>query len=185
MSKVVPGKTPQVSLRNTSTMIDLASSSFEHAHYQGVMAVYATPSHDRLVHIQPGDQAVTDFVRCSYLGLDNHPDILDGARKAIANGYALAAVTGTDAYREAATKIFVTGSFWCGSVAMVASNFAVAGIDPVEPAAMTGASEPARRFASASMRRSRRSADSMAPRSARSAGQYSRAIFRKRSDSCQ
>ncbi len=88
MSKVVPGKTPQVSLRNTSTMIDLASSSFEHAHYQGVMAVYATPSHDRLVHIQPGDQAVTDFVRCSYLGLDNHPNILDGARKAIANSRA-------------------------------------------------------------------------------------------------
>ena len=42
--------------------------------------------------------------------------------KAIANGYALAAVTGTDAYREAATKIFVTGSFWCGSVAMAAAR---------------------------------------------------------------
>lgn len=42
--------------------------------------------------------------------------------KAIANGYALAAVTGTDAYRDAATKIFVTGSFWCGAVAMAAAR---------------------------------------------------------------
>jgi glutamate-1-semialdehyde 2,1-aminomutase len=42
--------------------------------------------------------------------------------KAIANGYALAAVTGNDRFREAATKIFVTGSFWCGTVAMAAAR---------------------------------------------------------------
>ena len=40
--------------------------------------------------------------------------------KAIANGYALAAVTGTDRYRDAAGGIFVTGSFWMGAVDMAA-----------------------------------------------------------------
>jgi glutamate-1-semialdehyde 2,1-aminomutase len=42
--------------------------------------------------------------------------------KAIANGHALAAVTGNDCFREAATKVFVTGSFWCGTVAMAAAR---------------------------------------------------------------
>lgn len=41
--------------------------------------------------------------------------------KAIANGHALAAVTGTDALRDAATRIFTTGSFWAGGVAMAAA----------------------------------------------------------------
>ncbi len=41
--------------------------------------------------------------------------------KAIANGYPLAAVTGTDAVREAATKVFLTGSFWMNAVPMAAS----------------------------------------------------------------
>ncbi len=53
----------------------------------------------------------------------------------------------------------------CGSLAMVSSSLAVAGIEPVEPAAITGASLPASRLASASISRSRRSAASMAPRS--------------------
>jgi glutamate-1-semialdehyde 2,1-aminomutase len=41
--------------------------------------------------------------------------------KAIANGHALAAVTGSDALRDAATRIFTTGSFWSGGVAMAAA----------------------------------------------------------------
>lgn len=41
--------------------------------------------------------------------------------KAIANGRALAAVTGNDRFREGATKIFTTGSFWTASIAMAAS----------------------------------------------------------------
>jgi glutamate-1-semialdehyde 2,1-aminomutase len=40
--------------------------------------------------------------------------------KAIANGHALAAVTGAGRWRDAAASIFVTGSFWCGAVAMAA-----------------------------------------------------------------
>ena len=42
--------------------------------------------------------------------------------KAIANGYALAAVTGNDRFREPATRVFLTGSFWCGAVAMAAAR---------------------------------------------------------------
>lgn len=41
--------------------------------------------------------------------------------KAIANGHALAAVTGADHLREAAASIYTTGSFWCGAVAMAAA----------------------------------------------------------------
>ncbi|MEZ2299721.1 aminotransferase class III-fold pyridoxal phosphate-dependent enzyme [Variovorax sp. RCC_210] len=47
------------------------------------------------------------------------PD-LSAWSKSIANGYALAAVTGVDALREAATRIYTTGSFWSGGVAMAA-----------------------------------------------------------------
>jgi glutamate-1-semialdehyde 2,1-aminomutase len=41
--------------------------------------------------------------------------------KAIANGHALAAVTGGDAFRDAATRIYTTGSFWCAAVPMAAA----------------------------------------------------------------
>ncbi|TWG91785.1 glutamate-1-semialdehyde 2,1-aminomutase [Mesorhizobium sp. J18] len=41
--------------------------------------------------------------------------------KAIANGRALAAVTGNDRFRKAAASIFTTGSFWTAGVAMAAS----------------------------------------------------------------
>ena len=41
--------------------------------------------------------------------------------KAIANGYTLAAVTGSDRFRDAAASVFMTGSFWCGAASMAAS----------------------------------------------------------------
>ncbi len=47
------------------------------------------------------------------------PD-LSAWSKAIANGYPLAAVTGADRFREAAAKVFSTGSFWTASVPMAA-----------------------------------------------------------------
>jgi glutamate-1-semialdehyde 2,1-aminomutase len=55
----------------------------------------------------------------SWHALGVEPDLAAWS-KAIANGYPLAAVTGKDAYREAASNLFVTGSFWCGGVAMAA-----------------------------------------------------------------
>lgn len=48
------------------------------------------------------------------------PD-LSAWSKAIANGHALGAVTGNDRFREGATKIFTTGSFWTAGVAMAAA----------------------------------------------------------------
>lgn len=56
----------------------------------------------------------------SWEPLGVRPD-LSAFSKAIANGYPLAAVTGVDRFREAATKIYVTGSFWYGAVAMAAA----------------------------------------------------------------
>jgi glutamate-1-semialdehyde 2,1-aminomutase len=55
----------------------------------------------------------------SWEPLGVQPDLTPWS-KSIANGYPLAAVTGTDRYRDAAGGIFVTGSFWMGAVAMAA-----------------------------------------------------------------
>src|SRR5206468_11933750 len=60
-------------------------------------------------------------IRGSWESLGVSPELCAWS-KAIANGYALAAVTGNDRFREAATKVFVTGSFWCGTVAMAAAR---------------------------------------------------------------
>ena len=48
------------------------------------------------------------------------PD-LSAWSKAIGNGHALAAVTGNDAFRAAASQVFTTGSFWCSAVSMAAA----------------------------------------------------------------
>ena len=48
------------------------------------------------------------------------PD-LSAYSKAIANGHALSAVAGNEKFRDAASQIFVTGSFWYGGAAMAAS----------------------------------------------------------------
>jgi glutamate-1-semialdehyde 2,1-aminomutase len=58
------------------------------------------------------------------------PD-LSAWSKAIANGYALAAVTGNERFRKAASQLYATGSFWCGAVSMAA---ALATLDVLEQA---------------------------------------------------
>ncbi len=58
--------------------------------------------------------------RGSWEALGVRPD-LSAWSKAIANGYPLAFVAGTDALREAARSVYSTGSFWCGSVSMAAA----------------------------------------------------------------
>jgi glutamate-1-semialdehyde 2,1-aminomutase len=60
-------------------------------------------------------------IRGSWEAFGVRPDLCAWS-KAIANGHALAAVTGNNRFRDAATKIFVTGSFWCGTVAMAAAR---------------------------------------------------------------
>ncbi len=52
------------------------------------------------------------------------PD-LSAYSKAIANGYALAAVAGNDKFREGVRQVFNTGSFWFAAVSMAASVAAI------------------------------------------------------------
>jgi glutamate-1-semialdehyde 2,1-aminomutase len=67
-------------------------------------------------------------LRGSWDLLGIQPD-LSAWSKAIANGYALSAVTGNDRMRDAASRLFVTGSFWCSAVSMAA---AIATLDELE-----------------------------------------------------
>jgi glutamate-1-semialdehyde 2,1-aminomutase len=75
-----------------------------------------------------GAALILDDVRCGFrlhlggswepVGVD--PD-LSAWSKAIANGRALAAVLGNDAFRRGAQQVFVTGSFWFSAVPMAAA----------------------------------------------------------------
>lgn len=77
---------------------------------------------------QTGAALLLDDVRAGFrlhLGgswepLGIRPDLAAWS-KAIANGYALAAVTGADRFRDAATQVYTTGSFWCSSMSMAAA----------------------------------------------------------------
>ncbi|MBZ9739804.1 MULTISPECIES: aminotransferase class I/II-fold pyridoxal phosphate-dependent enzyme [unclassified Mesorhizobium] len=72
--------------RNTQGLIDKAGGHFAAARLEGLMAVYARPLAGRAVAISTGkdeERRVVDFVRCAYLGLDNHPDIVRGAIEAV------------------------------------------------------------------------------------------------------
>lgn len=69
--------------RNTSSLISSAALSFETAHIEGIMALYVQPNKGRTVKLPESGTNIVDFVRCSYLGLDNHPLILEGALQGI------------------------------------------------------------------------------------------------------
>ncbi|MEI8147190.1 MAG: aminotransferase class III-fold pyridoxal phosphate-dependent enzyme [Alphaproteobacteria bacterium] len=56
----------------------------------------------------------------SWESLGVRPD-LSAWSKAIANGYPLAALSGAERWREAASRVFTTGSFWCQAVPMAAA----------------------------------------------------------------
>jgi 8-amino-7-oxononanoate synthase len=79
----------QRQFRNTAAMISAAASNFDAAHYQGIMALYAMPLADRSVRLAHDGSTVVDFVRCSYLGLDNHPGIVAGAAQAVSEAGSL------------------------------------------------------------------------------------------------
>jgi len=111
---------------------DLAAivvSAFRHD--MGQPQQLPTPEFARRVRAlcdETGAALILDDVRAGFrlnLGgswetLDVRPD-LSAWSKAIANGHPLAAVTGGNRFREAATQVFTTGSFWCGSVPMAAA----------------------------------------------------------------
>jgi glutamate-1-semialdehyde 2,1-aminomutase len=75
-----------------------------------------------------GAALILDDVRCGFrlhLGSSWEPigvaPDLSAWSKAIANGYPLAAVLGSEAFRGGAERVFVTGSFWFSAVPMAAS----------------------------------------------------------------
>jgi len=82
-----------------------------------------------------GAALILDDVRCGFrLALGSSwepigvlPD-LSAWSKAIANGHALAAVLGNDRFRDGASKIFVTGSFWFAATAMAAGLATISAI---------------------------------------------------------
>lgn len=100
-------------------------------HVEGLNQQLVEPSFARHVR-RRCDEAdallILDDVRCGFrlayggswepLGV---PVDLSAWSKAIANGYPIAAVTGKDFLRDAASSIFITGSFWMNAIAMAAS----------------------------------------------------------------
>lgn len=100
-------------------------------HVEGLPNEDVLPEFARLVRRvcdEAGAVLVLDDVRCglrlhvggSWEPIGVKPD-LSAWSKAIANGYAIAAVVGVDSLREAASRVFLTGSFWTGAVSMAAA----------------------------------------------------------------
>jgi 8-amino-7-oxononanoate synthase len=81
------GGRPTGHFRNTAYVINESRAHFDAAHAAGLMAVRARATAGRAFALGMGpleDRArAIDFVRCSYLGLDNHPVIVAGAIEAI------------------------------------------------------------------------------------------------------
>jgi glutamate-1-semialdehyde 2,1-aminomutase len=79
---------------------------------------------------------ILDDVRCAFrftLGsswetLNVLPDLC-AMSKSVANGYALAVVTGNDKFRQGASDIYTTGSFWFAATSFAASLATIAAIE--------------------------------------------------------
>ncbi|MET0899506.1 MAG: aminotransferase class III-fold pyridoxal phosphate-dependent enzyme [Mycobacterium sp.] len=88
------------------------------------------------------DEVRTGFrldVRGAWEPLGVRPD-LTAFSKALANGYPISALVGSDALREAASEVYVTGSFWCSAVPMAAGIATVRqAVDIDAPALMSTA----------------------------------------------
>ncbi len=104
-------------------------SPFKHdARFDQELVDPAFARHLRKVCDDTGAALILDDVRCGFRLAHDHswatvgvePD-LSAWSKAIANGYALAATLGNDRFRDGASKIYVTGSFWFSAVSMAAS----------------------------------------------------------------
>jgi glutamate-1-semialdehyde 2,1-aminomutase len=85
---------------------------------------------------QKGAALILDDVRCAFrfsLGstwetIGVLPDLC-AMSKSVANGYALSVVTGNDKFREGASQIYSTGSFWFASVSFAASLATIEAIE--------------------------------------------------------
>lgn len=81
------GSRPVGRFRNTRYMLNKSRPYFDAAHANGLMAVQGRSTTGRTFLLGTGPldtrPQVIDFVRCSYLGLDNHPVVVSGAIEAI------------------------------------------------------------------------------------------------------
>ncbi|MDA9489761.1 aminotransferase class I/II-fold pyridoxal phosphate-dependent enzyme [Bradyrhizobium sp. CCBAU 11361] len=81
------GGQPIGHFRNTAYMINKSRPYFDAAHAAGLMAVQGRSTTGRRFALGTGPldsrPEIVDFVRCSYLGLDNHPVVVAGAIDAI------------------------------------------------------------------------------------------------------
>ncbi|MFB6421584.1 aminotransferase class I/II-fold pyridoxal phosphate-dependent enzyme [Bradyrhizobium tunisiense] len=81
------GGRPTGHFRNTAYVIEESRRYFDAAHAAGLMGIHGRSTIGRAFALGSGPldsrPQVIDFVRCSYLGLDNHPVIVAGAIEAI------------------------------------------------------------------------------------------------------
>ncbi len=81
------GGRPIQHFRNTAYMVNTSRKYFDAAYEAGLMAVHGRSYSGRAFALGTGSldsrPRAIDFVRCSYLGLDNHPLIVAGAIEAI------------------------------------------------------------------------------------------------------
>ncbi|MGY4408106.1 aminotransferase class I/II-fold pyridoxal phosphate-dependent enzyme [Bradyrhizobium sp. USDA 3315] len=81
------GARPKRHFRNTAYVINKSRPFFDAAHTAGLMAVQGRSTAGRAFALGTGPlddrREIIEFVRCSYLGLDNHPVIVAGAIDAI------------------------------------------------------------------------------------------------------
>ncbi|MGY4447308.1 7-keto-8-aminopelargonate synthetase-like enzyme [Bradyrhizobium sp. i1.3.1] len=86
-SSLSDGDRPSGHFRNTAYVIKKSSPYFDAAHSAGLMGVHGRSTNRRGFVLGTGPlesrPELVDFVRCSYLGLDNHPIIVAGAIEAI------------------------------------------------------------------------------------------------------
>jgi glutamate-1-semialdehyde 2,1-aminomutase len=108
-------------------------------HEVGVPQQLATPAFAQRIRTlcdEKNAALILDDVRCSYrfsLGstwetMGVLPDLC-AMGKTLANGYALSAVLGSDAFRDGAADIFTTGSYWFSSVAFAAGLATIEAIE--------------------------------------------------------
>jgi 8-amino-7-oxononanoate synthase len=74
--------------RNLNFVVKNSSKNFNAAYKAGIMGIHGRSCTGRHVELEDGHDIV-DFVRCSYLGLDNHPKIVKGAIRAIEQYHSL------------------------------------------------------------------------------------------------
>ncbi|MER8425798.1 aminotransferase class I/II-fold pyridoxal phosphate-dependent enzyme [Mesorhizobium sp. M1403] len=70
--------------RDLASVIEKSRSDFDYAYSKGIMTLYARSLKQRHVELEPG-RSVIEFARGSYLGLDNHPMIVNAAIAALAS----------------------------------------------------------------------------------------------------